>query len=196
MTYPILPEADLLIHCGDATFIGDHIQVIEFNNWLGEIKHKFKHGILFVPGNHDIGFMRNQLLYREILSNAVTLIDESITIEGKLFYGTPWSPTFGKWAFMLNEEKLYLVYENIPHNVDVLISHAPPYGILDKNKQGVSCGSKSLLEAIKIKKPKNVLFGHIHEGYGNEVYKGIKIYNVSSVNEKYKQINLPILIDI
>lgn len=47
-----------------------------------------------------------------------------------------------------------------------LLSHAPPYKILDKTASGKYVGSKILLEAIKKAKPKLVLCGHIHEAKG------------------------------
>merc|ERR1712037_767457 len=59
------------------------------------------------------------------------------------------------------------VCSNIPSDTDILISHCPPYGILDVNAEGERCGSKILLtHVVERVKPKYHIFGHIHEAYG------------------------------
>ena len=65
---------------------------------------------------------------------------------------------------------------------DVILSHAPPYGVLDVNQAGVHCGSAALLERVvagcKVPgalPPALWCFGHIHEGRGGEaldLYQG------------------------
>jgi Icc-related predicted phosphoesterase len=54
----------------------------------------------------------------------------------------------------------------IPANTDILITHGPPYGILDKNRVGFSAGCQSLKRAVKRIHPKLHVFGHIHEAGG------------------------------
>jgi hypothetical protein len=58
---------------------------------------------------------------------------------------------------------------------DVILSHAPPYGVLDVNQAGVRCGSAALLERVVAGcrapcalPPALWCFGHIHEGRGGE----------------------------
>jgi Icc-related predicted phosphoesterase len=48
----------------------------------------------------------------------------------------------------------------------LLITHGPPYGILDNGKSGKNVGSKHLLEVVKKIKPRYHIFGHIHESTG------------------------------
>ncbi|MBS3094242.1 metallophosphoesterase [Candidatus Pacearchaeota archaeon] len=70
--------------------------------------------------------------------------------------------------------------------VDVLVCHAPPYGILDKvnfsgapkNWQGKHAGSKVVLSYIKKYQPKYVFCGHIHEGKGVKKLGKTIIHNV------------------
>ncbi|MFP3143428.1 MAG: metallophosphoesterase family protein [Caldisphaera sp.] len=52
--------------------------------------------------------------------------------------------------------------------IDILISHNPPYGILDKTFLKIRAGLRELKELSDIIKPKLYLFGHIHESPGIE----------------------------
>ncbi len=49
--------------------------------------------------------------------------------------------------------------------VDVLLTHVPPYGILDE-VASLHIGSRGILEAVRAVVPKYHLFGHVHEGRG------------------------------
>ncbi len=72
-------------------------------------------------------------------------------------------------------------------NVDILLSHQPPYGILDKVTAkfapkewiGKHAGSKVILNYIKSKQPKYVFCGHIHEGEGTKKISKTMVYNLS-----------------
>ena len=73
----------------------------------------------------------------------------------------------------------------IDDDVDVIITHGPPKGILDlsEDRNGCLeyCGDKSLLNRVKEVKPKLVLFGHIHNAR-NIVNTGIrKIYGLETI---------------
>jgi len=71
-------------------------------------------------------------------------------------------------------------------NLDILVCHQPPYGILDKvnfpgapkHWQGKHAGSKVILDYIKKKQPKYVFCGHIHEGKGKKKIGKTQVYNV------------------
>ena len=68
---------------------------------------------------------------------------------------------------LLKEKQIVKKNTNlIPNKLDILITHEPLYGILDKPLKGNHEGCKNLLEIVKEKKPKYHLFGHVHEGYG------------------------------
>lgn len=185
---PDLPDGDVLIHAGDFLGSGSFHEFLHFLKWLGMVTPKFKH-TLIVPGNHDIWVEKNPFLAKEDLKNvgATLLIDESVTIDGKVFYGTPWTPTFYKWAFMDSEEGLAKRFQNIPDNADVLITHGPPNGYLDVcQTPPIHVGSKALLEAMDRVKPKVTICGHIHEGRGLiDIGYGI-LCNVAILNENYK----------
>lgn len=190
-----LPEADLLIHAGDATFRGTIKELTEFNNHLGKIKHKYKKGILFVPGNHDCGLDNFQEETLPLITNAKVLIDELIEIEGIKIYGSPYTPAFGMWSFMLTGNDLLNKWNQIPQ-CDVLVTHGPPHGKLDLNQEGEHCGCMYLSHRLTEVKTRYHVFGHIHEGYGVEKGIDTTFINASICNRNYKPINKPIVMEI
>ncbi len=139
-------------------------------------------------------------------------------------WGSPWTKTFEGMnpkckAFTCDtEEELAEKWALIPDDVDILITHGPPYGILDEvkrfdypntqtrlgrflNKQKEYVGSKSLYSWLQyVGRPKLHVFGQIHEGYGqSEVFptyndKMMNSVNASHVNERYQPVNPPIRI--
>jgi hypothetical protein len=101
------------------------------------------------------------------------LVDPNTTNETALsIYGSPWQPEFYDWAYNLPRgTALKEKWDMIPTTTDVLITHGPPHGILDKAADGVLCGCRELLTTVKNRvKPRLHIFGHIHEGYGKQMY--------------------------
>lgn len=193
-----LPQGDLLVHAGDWSGAGTEKETLNFMKWMAAAKESFPY-IIVVPGNHERYVYQNQsnvvkMFYQ---SGIRMLIDEAVEIEGLSIYGTPWTPTFGNWAFMTDESRLQLYFDNIPGGLDLLISHGPPAGILDRNEYGEPCGSIALRDRIKAVNPRNVVFGHIHEARGTET-KGITTYhNVSILNEDYRRAGRePVVVEI
>ena len=105
------------------------------------------------------------------------------------------------WAFMKPAAELAEVYAAIPEGLDILVSHQPPYGYGDcsvdeQSGEADHLGSRELLSAIERVKPRLVICGHIHSGYGYFEHGRIPIYNVSVVNEQYRLVRSPTVIDI
>jgi 3',5'-cyclic AMP phosphodiesterase CpdA len=114
-------------------------------------------------------------------------------------WATPWSNQFLSWAFMKEPAELAAIYAAIPEGIDILVSHQPPYGYVDGAGTGSAAshlGSRELLAAIDRVRPKLVVCGHIHEGHGRAEHKGIPIYNVSVVDEWYRLVHPPTVIDV
>ncbi len=189
----MIPEGDVLIHCGDGLKYGDLEELVELNEWFGEQTHPHK---IYVAGNHDRIFQTKPGEARKVLTNAIYLQNEGISIEGKHFYGSPNTPIFLNWFFMQTEKQLAETFSKIPHNLDVLITHGPPYGVLDWNCEGVRCGSESLYFAAVNAQPKYHCFGHIHEAYGETERHGIKFVNASILNEHYKVSHPPVTFEL
>ena len=113
---------------------------------------------------------------------------------------TPWSAAFGDWAFMKSAGELATVYAQIPAAIDVLVTHQPPFGygdlISDMSGDTMHVGSRELLAAIERVRPRLVVCGHIHGGHGHYEHDGIAIYNVSVVDERYRNVHEPTVIDL
>jgi Icc-related predicted phosphoesterase len=204
----VVPEGDLLIISGDATYQGTIEEVSKFNMDLAPLKPKFKHGILFTPGNHDKGFEKAPDLFKSILTNATTLIHESIEIEGFRIFASPYTPAFGYgWAYnVFRGEDIKNKWAEIPDETQILITHGPSMGILDRvqNFNGQKCewevehvGCQDLYNRIQeLKNLKIHVFGHIHSGYGQVEINGVRYVNPSVCTEEYKPINSPIVVEL
>lgn len=190
-----LGSGDILIFAGDfgITSLDD---LIRANRWFSN--QKFSHKI-FVAGNHDI-FLESLPIseIKEIFDSVIYLQDEMVEIDGLKFYGSPYTPMFNNWAFMLERQSLELKnkWNKIPENLDFLITHGPAYDILDQSQSGEHCGCEVLQRAIIEKKPNYHIFGHIHHNYGYKIVGNDTIaLNCSLLNDSYDLSNNPKIID-
>lgn len=188
-----IPAGDLLIHAGDMTSRGGLQELAEFNRFLGELPHPHK---VVIAGNHDFCFERSNYQARNVLTNAIYLQDETVEIEGLTIYGSPWQPEFFDWAFNLPRgEPLRRKWAQIPEDVDLLVTHGPPHGILDFTVHKQQVGCEELLKRVLEVRPKAHVFGHIHEAYGQEESQGILFVNASICDVRYRPVNPPIVFD-
>lgn len=181
-----LPEGDILIHSGDFMNTGYHLaEISSFNRWLG--RQHFAHRIV-VAGNHDRFLEGSPSLACEFLSNATYLENSGVTVGGMSFWGSPYTPEFMDWAFMYPRGPEAACYwKNVPSNLDVLITHGPPYGILDQAVPGGEhFGCEELRKAVQGKRPKVHIFGHIHGGAGTVSDGATTFVNAAFLNERYR----------
>lgn len=189
-----IPDGDILIHAGDLTNRGSFQDVVDFNNWLGQLPHRHK---IIIAGNHDFCFERNPQESQALVTNATYLQDSNITIGGLKIYGSPWQPWFYDWAFNLRRgEPLRLVWSLIPEDTDILITHGPPLGQGDMTERGVAVGCEELEKRIQTVQPRLHVFGHIHEGYGTTQKGKTTFVNASTCNARYEPVNPPVVIDL
>lgn len=190
-----VPDGDILIHAGDATIRGTIDEIALFNEWFANLPHKHK---IFVAGNHDWLFETNPAIARKLLdSEIIYLQDSSIEIENFKIYGAPWQPRFYDWAFNLNRgREMAEKWKLIPRDVNILITHGPPNGILDQTPQGDFAGCEELRKYVEEIRPKAHIFGHIHSGYGMTEQFGIKFINASNCDESYEPSNPPVVFDL
>src|ERR1035437_2378402 len=128
-----VPPGDLLIHAGDFTMNSMSAEkLIDFNEWLGELPHPYRVVIL---GNHD-GVVEDPSR-RCLITNATLLINESVEIMGLKIWGSPATPILAEAFGVLSEAGRKKLYSRIPGDTDILITHSPPYGILDKAPDSV-----------------------------------------------------------
>ena len=107
-------------------------------------------------------------------------------------WGSPVTPTFFNWAFNVDRGKAIEKYWNmIPVDTDILLTHGPVKGMLDRTTSNINAGCEDLLKTVNKLKPKFHLFGHIHEAYGKETLKEITFVNGSLLNEYYDLVNSP-----
>jgi len=191
------PEGDVLIHAGDMTMAGEPDVTADFDLWLGKQPHKKK---FVIAGNHDRNFFHDPVHAEALITNATYLRDTGIEYGGVKFWGSPWSPEFGGdfWVFQTKRKvEREQIWKHIPHDVDVLITHAPPRGICDKTVAGSLVGDYELRETIRGRHPKVHVFGHIHEAYGSlEMEDGPKFFNASILDIAYRVHNKPWVVDI
>lgn len=199
-----LPEADCLIHCGDLENGGRDIQdVWYYAKWLATQKHKYKK-IIQIAGNHDGSFETfpkpaQQILF-DAVDNLVYLENSSYVYEGIKFYGSPITPTFGHWFFMKERgTKIKEIWDQIPLDTNVLITHGPPYNTLDEVEYpaGLHVGCEELAKRIKqLNHLKLHAFGHIHCGNGMVEKNSVTYINAAICNEQYKPVQTHYLIEI
>lgn len=172
-----VPDGDILVHAGDVTSHGTLEDVEFFNEWLGTLPHAHK---VVICGNHDFCFQESPSDARARITNATYLEDSGCEIAGLKFYGSPWTPLFFDWAFMLSEVELAAKWALIPSGLAVLITHGPPHGVLDWTNRGEHAGSLTLLPRVSEVKPRLHVFGHIHEAAGRADIDGTIFLNAST----------------
>jgi Icc-related predicted phosphoesterase len=159
-----VPDGDILIHAGDFTMFSKSMNaIVDFNQWLGELPHRFK---VSVPGNHEF-FLESDPSRHSLLDNATVLINEGIEIHGLRIWGSPVTPLYGGAFGMSSAADRKKLYGQIPTDTDVLVTHGPPYSILDiDGNSGLHSGCHELLDAVMRIRPKLHVFGHVHGAYG------------------------------
>lgn len=197
----VLPDADVVICAGDFSAQGHFRDAMEFATWLKSLPHKHK---IVIAGNHDefFEYKSSKEIHDVIFGGDKSihyLLDSWIVIDGITFYGTPWTMPFNNWSFMYKDEgHEFKMVDNIPTDIDVLITHGPPYGcgdyLPDDNK---NVGSLKLRQHLEGRiNSKIVITGHIHEGFGQHKLGDKIIYNVSVLDGDYKLVNPVTIIEL
>lgn len=203
--YPKLEGGDLLIVAGDLTACDDEKEYREFHKWIDKQEYKKK---LVIAGNHD-NLVQERFEINDIYYTY--LCDSGTEFQGLKIWGSPWTKSFKGMnpkcmAFTMEDDcQIGEKFKLIPDDIGILVTHSPPYGILDAvsrwpNPTPENCGSKHLLAHVNRIRPRLHVFGHIHEGHGTRFtmldptdLRRKPIYvNASIMNEVYDPINKPI----
>ena len=179
-----LPQADIIVHSGDISEDGTESEVLDFLNWFCDLSYRHK---IFVAGNHDFCLESAQQI-EDLPHNCHYLHCSGVEIEGVKFWGVSYF-TSDELAGNIAQQMM-----KIPLNTDILITHRPPYCILDFDDSN-NFGCVDLLQAVSKILPKYHLFGHIHAGYGIEKSQYTTFVNASLVR-KNKIVNEPFLLEI
>lgn len=191
-SYPELQGGDLLIVAGDLTARDTVKQHQDFYNWMWSQKYK---RVVYIAGNHDGNIPGSGC------ESIYYLCDSGCDFEGLNIWGTPWTPEFCNWHFMLPRgRQLKEKWDKIPYNTDILVTHGPPLGILDETDntyfRAERVGCADLRDAVDRIQPRLHVFGHIHHGHGQMLLKNDRrdtiCVNAAIMNEQYKPVNKPI----
>lgn len=231
--YPILEGGDLLIVAGDLLGVETEAAFEYFDSWL--FNQKYKHKIV-IAGNHDtfLEKMPSPEKYFDKTSHTTYLCDsgtdlhiwddltgdttKDFTRHDLKIWGSPWTKTFYGMnpnckAFTCdNEAQLAEKWAEIPDDIEILITHSPPYGILDRvsrysfelsdeQNEAEHVGSKTLrshvLSRTRFPKLKLHVFGHIHECGGQSLKMPVGIFvNASILDGDYQHVNKPVRIEL
>ena len=193
-----LPGGDVLIHSGDFMRGGyEEGEAIDFFDWLEHDVTGYKYKI-FIAGNHDRLFENEPeqaiKLKDAYAPSTIYLQDSSFKIEGIKFYGSPWTPSFNNWAFNVERDSdaIEEIWNKIPDDVDVLITHGPPLGILDYTPYGGDVGCERMISKVLEVQPLIHVFGHVHSSYGHKYNETTDFINASNLNDNYKLVNEPV----
>lgn len=201
---PEIPKCDLLIVGGDvapdfgrpgATANNVRSQLAwcwnTFAPWLANVPADH---IIGIGGNHDFGLEQCPEEARSLPWQY--LLDEATEFRGLKIFGTPWVPNLSRWAFHKDDAALGRLYDHIPADVDILVTHGPPFGFCDHTvpKFGsVRAGSPDHTQYLARTQAKVNICGHIHEGYGFAyTARGTTVANVAHQTERYEPINPPV----
>ncbi|KLO10407.1 Metallo-dependent phosphatase [Schizopora paradoxa] len=223
-TITAVPPGDVLLHGGDLSSWGTYKQLRKTLDWLMTLPHELK---VIIAGNHDhcldlelksqswfggldpedvdqaLSFVRSDdvkasgLVYLDHESTAIT---SSNGVQWTV-YGSPAAPVYVEGAFQYFDRKeAKEEWARIPDNVEILMTHTPPHGILDLSKRGKQAGCRELMSKLQsLENCRLHVFGHIHEGFGAEIRemkKGENKWETVFVNAAVAMGNLPIIIDM
>lgn len=161
-----IPPVDLLIHTGDFTRRGSRKECLTFLDWFAVQPAKQR---VLIAGNHDFWAAEEPNSFRQEASqrNIHYLENEEITLLGLRIWGSPVTPYFRGLAF--NEHRgapIRAYWDRIPTGLDLLLTHGPPHGILDRTFWGMNVGCEELRTIVLERAPHFHIFGHIHEDTG------------------------------
>jgi Icc-related predicted phosphoesterase len=192
-----VPDGDMLIHAGDATAEGERWEIESFAAWFKGLPHRHK---VLVAGNHDWMFETDNAAARALFKGVHYLEDDSVTVEGLKIHGSPWTPQYKHyvWAYILDRgAPLAAKWEMIPGDVDILVTHCPPAGILDESGSGIGAGCEELLKRVMELKPRLHVFGHMHPSHGIVESGGTVFVNASIAGDNgYTPDFEPLVIDL
>ncbi|KAF9452850.1 Metallo-dependent phosphatase [Macrolepiota fuliginosa MF-IS2] len=187
-----LPPGDVLLHAGDLSSWGYPAQVMKTLDWIKSLDYPTK---IIIAGNHDLcldedvppfgedlgpeslATIREYVRGEEMKKANVHYLEyesfEFMTAAGRkwIVYGSPASPKHASGAFQYSERQAaQLIYDKIPSDTEILITHTPAKYCLDLTAKGKKAGCRVLRERLKsLEACRLHVFGHIHEDAGADM---------------------------
>ncbi|KIW16011.1 hypothetical protein PV08_06062 [Exophiala spinifera] len=204
---PRLPSGDILIHAGDLTNNGSRSELEKTVSWLAKTNFKLK---IVVCGNHDVTadvdfyreygtYFHNQkredpeqfiallsshsIIYLNHESRLVRLAHDDGAVTPLKIFGSPYSPSRGFWAFGYSAEEASALWDQIPLDSDIVVTHTPAKFHRDECSTRGTAGCEILRQTLWRVRPRLFVCGHIHEAYGVEVVS----WDLSSPNIKFRE---------
>jgi Icc-related predicted phosphoesterase/uncharacterized protein YprB with RNaseH-like and TPR domain len=153
-------------------------------NYFEKLAMLSRYGLVAVAGNDDSPFVKSVISGK----NVYNIHEKPLVLGDYAFIGLEGS-TSGPGVLIYNEKEvethLNKMLEKVPNKKLIIVSHTPPYGILDIGiRFGIEhIGSHSLREFIDAhsEKIKLLFCGHAHsQGGKDETYDNITILNCAS----------------
>jgi len=221
----LLPGGDLLIHSGDISSLGRKSEVERFVKWFNDIDNYTNkvfiagnHDMTFdreqllrdklahFEGKTDYDTecaegkpdWLKELLGIHLRPNVSYLENSDVTIDGIKIWGSPVTPSFGYgWGF--NKDRGYdinEVWNTIPMDTDIVITHGPIYGYCDRtSREGLNVGCADLYHRLNEVQPQLHFSGHIHEAYGYRQTNWGYAFNGCNCDLSYLVNNKPMTFD-
>ncbi|KIW25085.1 uncharacterized protein PV07_10755 [Cladophialophora immunda] len=205
---PKLPAGDILVHAGDLSNQGTYSELQKTVDWIRKSQFQIK---LVVCGNHDVtcdvpfyqkygGYFHNKRPEDPQRCLDLLRADPSIVFlnhEAKQVrinhgdglvslikvFGSPYSPAHGFWAFGYSPETAPPLWDQIPLDSDIVVTHTPAKFHRDECGKRGTAGCEILRQALWRVRPRLFVCGHIHEAYGVEAVT----WDLSSPNLRYKE---------
>src|SRR6478736_5626566 len=165
----IIPDnVDCILYGGDSTnsmnLNQNLIEFEDFFNWFSELSIPNK---VLIAGNHDIHLTKQYIKDKVKEAGIIYLEDDYFTLNSIKIFGSPWTPRYGDWSFMKDRSKMDPIWRHVEPDTDIWLIHGPPEGILDLTEDReyrlVQAGDISLYKRVMEKRPKYVVYGHIHD---------------------------------
>lgn len=194
----IIPDGDILVHVGDLCAVGDEPKRFwKMGNYMSRFPHPIK---LYVPGNHDRLAWDSPGEVRAIMRDygVSALFAEGYEAQGLKFWGCGWMQPTVNAKHSEYPGDFQELWERCPEGTDIVLSHQPPYGILDYSRvSGEHIGSTVLYWQINRRiRPRYHIFGHNHSGHGVHEIAGIRFVNAALCDDENKPYQQPIVIEV
>ncbi|KAG2366823.1 Metallo-dependent phosphatase-like protein [Suillus spraguei] len=187
-----IPTGDVLLHAGDLSSWGSLSQLFITVEWLKSLDHPMKmritlicNGPSMVAGNHDVRLKLKR--YQEVQQARTYVRSQTAAglhyIEHEPFrfmlssgrewkvYGSPAAPVYARGSFQYETtDEARVIYNRIPKDTDILITHTPPFMTLDRTSKGKHAGCHVLSNKLaELWNCRLHVFGHIHECAGAQI---------------------------
>jgi Icc-related predicted phosphoesterase len=159
-------DADVVIGAGDFATVRHGLA-----DTLGELQAIDKPAVL-VPGNAE----STEELRTACVDwpTATVLHGDGVTISGVQIWGlggaVPTTP-FGSWSYDFTEQQAEQLLKDCPSG-GILVTHSPPFGLLDVSSAGKHLGSRAVLATLERCRPRLIVCGHIHDSSGKQLRHG------------------------